>query len=52
MRIQITIIKDIDEVIDGERLYALTKERLSDLTEIRYGASINQQVSEPPPEPE
>jgi len=52
MRIQITILKEIAEVLDGERLYALVKERLNDLTDLRYGASINQQITEPPPEPE
>jgi len=51
MRIQITILREIEDTLDGERLYELVKERLNDLLDLKFGASMHQQItesSEPP----
>jgi len=51
MLIQISILKQIAETLDGERLYALIKERLLDIEDIEYRASISQQLVDPPEVP-
>ena len=51
MRIQITIQKEIADSDEGERLYTLVKTELAAVPDLRFSASMNQQITEPPEVP-
>jgi len=50
MRIQITIQKEIVDASEGERLHELVKTKLAAVPDLKFSASMNQRIVEPPEE--
>lgn len=50
MKLTITIRKEIDEILEGEHIYNLVKERLSDRDDVEVSAHISHTLKkkEPP----